>query len=293
MLEDFITSPLGVYCHDAGSANLIVAWLQDCEIDLWVCMEGPALLIWKRNFPDINISPIEEVLKNSTSLLSGTGWGDSEYLVRLEAKKRSIKNIAVIDHWTNYEERFTRNGNEELPDLILVSDKYAFDTAKNLFPEIPIIQLPNIYLKQEAELAKLARTRECRSLIENILIIATPIRKKNQGLEFSAIEFFMNSLDKINLSNKPTKIKLRPHPSESPKKYDLIKKKYDNLATEFTISKNSLLHDDLAWSDLVVGINSFALVVALFAKIPTMSISPPGSNEYMLPQEDIIHLRDL
>ena len=90
------------------------------------------MLIWKRNFPDINTSPIEDVLNNSTSLLSGTGWGDSEYLVRLEAKKRSIKNIAVIDHWTNYEKRFSRNDNEELPDLILVSDKYAFDKAKNL-----------------------------------------------------------------------------------------------------------------------------------------------------------------
>ena len=296
-LEDFITSPLGVYCHDAGSANLIVAWLQDCVIDLSVCMEGPALLIWKRYFPDINTSPIEEVLKNSTSLLSGTGWGDSEYLVRLEAKKRSIKNIAVIDHWTNYEERFSRNDNEELPDLILVSDKYASLKAKTLFPLIPIIQLPNTYLEQEVKLAKLVRTRDCRSLIENILIIAEPIRDKssgkNQGFEFAAIEFLMNNFDKINLSNKLAKIKLRPHPSESLNKYDFIQKKYDHLVTEFTISKNSSLHDDLAWADLVVGMNSFALVVALSAKIPTMSILPPGSNESILPYEEIIHLRDL
>ena len=103
----------------------------------------------------------------------------------------------------------------------------------------------------------------------------------------------MNNFDKINLSNKLAKIKLRPHPSESLNKYDFIQKKYDHLVTEFTISKNSSLHDDLAWADLVVGINSFALVVALCAKIPTMSILPPGSNESILPYEEIIHLRDL
>jgi len=69
-------------------------------------------------------------LDDVNSLLSGTGFGILEYHVRSEAKKRSINNIAVIDHWTNYRERFIRNNNEELPKFGI----NCFSFKVQLFP---------------------------------------------------------------------------------------------------------------------------------------------------------------
>jgi len=296
-LEDFVKPPLAVVCHDAGAANLIVEWLKDYKGDLQPCMLGPAKIIWEKHFPGTKLISIDTVLNGSKSLLSGTGWGDVEHSARIKAKKIGIQNISVIDHWTNYRERFIREESEVLPDIIIVSDKHAYSQAQILFPSILVIELPNNYLQVEAKLACSERLKECKDPIENILIIAEPLRQKKPGkdiyLEFDAIEFFMNSLNKINISSNYVHIALRLHPSEPEGKYDFIQRKYQSLVTEFTISKNNMLYEDIAWADLVVGMNSFALVVALSAKIPTMSILPPGSNKCTLPYEEIRHLRNI
>ena len=295
-LEDFVMSPLAVVCHDAGAANLIVAWLKDYKSEVRVCMKGPAQIIWERNFPDNKLLPINRVMDDSNTLLSGTGWGDLEYEARIQAKQRNIKNIAVIDHWTDYKGRFIRNQKELLPDLIFVSDKYAYKKAKISFPSISIIQFPNNYLQLEANLVSSARVRECQTPIENILIIAEPFREKILGndstLEFISIEFLMSSLNKINLSRNLVNITLRLHPSEPLDKYNFLQNKYQDLVTEFKIGSNKELYEDIAWADLVVGMNSFALVISIVAEVPTMSILPPGFKHCELPYEEIIYLRD-
>ncbi|MDC0075453.1 hypothetical protein OAJ68_02300 [Candidatus Thioglobus sp.] len=295
-IEDFAIPPLAVVCHDAGAANLIVSWLKDYRSEARVCMEGPAKVIWERNFPDNKLFPISRVMDGSNTLLSGTGWGDLEYFARVQAKKRNIKNIAVIDHWSGYKERFVRDEKELLPDLIFVSDKYANKKACDTFPLILVVQLPNNYLQLEANLVSSVRVRECQTPIENILIIGEPFREKILGrdstLEFIAIEYLMLNLDKINLSRNLVNITLRPHPSEPIDKYNFIQDKYQDFVTEFKIGRNRELYEDIAWADLVVGVSSFAMVVSLFAGVPTMSIVPPGSTHNVLPYEEIMHLRD-
>ncbi len=295
-LEDFVKPPLAVVCHDAGAANLIVEWLKNYTGDLKPCMLGPAKIIWEKHFPDTKLTSIDTVLNGSKSLLSGTGWGDVEHFARIKAKKIGIQNISVIDHWTNYRERFIREECEVLPDVIIVSDKYAYNQAQILFPLISVIELPNNYLQRESKLACSKRSRECKEPFENILIIAEPLRQKKLGkdtyLEFDAIEFFMKSLNKINISSNYAHIILRLHPSETLGKYDHILKKYQHLVTKFDESKNTHLYLDIAWADLVVGMNSYALVVALKASVPSMSILPPFSSDCILPYKGITQLKD-
>ena len=295
-LEDFVKPPLAVVCHDAGAANLIVEWLKDYKGDLQPCMLGPAKIIWEKHFPDTKLISIDTVLNGSKSLLSGTGWGDVEHSARIKAKKIGIQNISVIDHWTNYRERFIREESEVLPDIIIVSDKHAYNQAQILFPSILVIELPNNYLQVEAKLACSERLKECKDPIENILIIAEPLRKKKKGkdtyLEFEAIEFLMINLNKINISSRSVNILLRLHPSESLVKYDKVLKKHKDSVSKFDLSKNTHLYQDIAWADLVVGMNSFALVVALTANVPTMSILPPLSIDCILPYKEIMHLKD-
>ena len=295
-LEDFVKPPLAVVCHDAGAANLIVEWLKDYKGDLQPCMLGPAKIIWEKHFPGTKLISIDTVLNGSKSLLSGTGWGDVEHSARIKAKKIGIQNISVIDHWTNYRERFIREESEVLPDIIIVSDKHAYNQAQILFPSILVIELPNNYLQVEAKLACSERLKECKDPIENILIIGEPLRLIKSGkdtyLEVEAIEFLMINLNKINISNRSVNIVLRLHPSESLVKYDKVLKKHKDSVSKFDLSKNTHLYQDIAWADLVVGMNSFALVVALTANVPTMSILPPLSIDCILPYKEIMHLKD-
>lgn len=296
-LDDILESPFAVFCHDAGAANLIIEWLKDCNLEMKVCMEGPAKEIWKRNFPNKNLYPLDTVMDGVTALLSGTGWGSYEVNARNKAKNINIKNIAVIDHWVNYKERFVKDGQEELPDMIIVSDKYAYKKAKLLFSKVQITQLPNNYLNVQVSLSNNVRKKNCRTPIENILIIGEPLKEKINGqdknTEFIAISYLMNNLDKINLSKERIKFTLRTHPSEKKNKYDSVKKKYINQFTEFSISNTNNLYEDIASADVVVGMNSFALVVALSAAVPTICILPPEANNCVLPQKEIMHLKKM
>jgi hypothetical protein len=293
-LNKIVVPPLAIVCHDAGAANLIASWIKTYTAGMKVCMVGPARTIWRRNFPEHELLSLEEVLLDSNTLLSGTGWGDVEFEARVIAKKNKIKNIAVIDHWVNYSERFIRDGNKLLPNLILVSDKYAFKKASNCFPSTQIEQLPNTYLQDEANLVSSIRTIENKkSSFENILIIGETTRRKNSNKENIAIEFLMMNLNKINNSRDNINITLRCHPSYSHSKYDSLINKYKYLVNKFIISKDKELYEEIALADLVVGMNSFALVVSLTAGVPTMSILPPGFDNLSLPYDQIIKLRDL
>ena len=291
-LEDFVIPPLAVVCHDAGGANNVVTWLKDYKSEVRACMEGPAKIIWERNFPGKKLLPLDKVIDDANTLLSGTGSGHIERSARIQAKKRNIKNIAVIDHWTNYEKRFISDEQELLPDLILVGDKYALDKVRKLFPSISVIQLPNSYLQLEANLSYSERIRECQTPIENILIIGEPFKGQIPGEEFTAIEFLMSNLNKINLSKNLVNITIRLHPSEPVDKYKFLQNKYEDLVTEFKITRNIELYKDIAWADLVVGVNSFALMISLTAGVPTMSILPPEYKKPELRHEDLMYLKD-
>ena len=296
-LDDFVIEPLAIVCHDAGAANLIVSWIKRYKGIMKVCMKGPAQKIWKRHFPDSELLSIERIFVDSNTLLTGTGWGDLEFEARIKAKKKNIKNIAVIDHWTNYSERFIRAGKELLPDIIIVSDKYAYEKACKTFPIKKIFQLPNIYLQVEANLVSSLRSKVKKNHFENLLVIAEPFREKKTNqktlLEFMAIEYLMLNLNKVNNSIDFVNITIRPHPSEPSEKYVFLIDKYKHLVNEFKISRDKELYEDIAMADIVIGINSFALVVSLTAGVPTMSMLPPGYNNFNLPYNEIIHLRDL
>jgi len=293
-LDDFIKSPLAVVCHDAGATHLIVHWLEKYNNNIFACMEGPARKIWNSKFPNTRLFSINEAISNANVLLSGTGWASNvEHSSRIEAKKRGITSIAVIDHWTNFQGRFIRNSEEILPDQILVSDDYAEELAVKYFPKILITQLPNLYLKNIVDKVLEIKRNSTHSLIKRILIVTEPFRRKlskdDKDIEHIAIEYFFNNIDKINIGDN-LEVKIRLHPSEDREKYKYIDVVYPEIKISY--SDNHELSKDVAWAELVVGCHTFALVVALNCKIPTISILPP-EIDFPLPHKGILLLRDL
>lgn len=295
--------PKSIVCHDAGAANHIFSWL--CAKDLSdeqyhgnykILLGGPAKALLKQfNFKNYKLcNNINELLDNADSLLSGTGWASElEYKAIKYASQKGIKSIAVIDHWVNYRDRFLRNNIEKLPNEIWVTDNYAKTIAEREFPELPVQLMPNLYLKRSLESINLFHHKNDN--LTRILYVLEPIREAwgkniNDG-EFKALNYFIETLTTHNLNNK-LKIKLRPHPSDELGKYDhwLSKNKKD---IPIQIDRNSSLEELIAWSDIVVGCQSYAMVLALSAKKNVYTSIPPWAPSCVLPHKNIKEMLDL
>ena len=285
----FRAKSIATVCHDAGGANLVSSIiLHDMPLSLRMHVSGPALDIFSGHFPDIkNFCSIEEMLKDVDVLISGTGWAsDLEYKSRKIAKTLGIRSIAVIDHWVNYKERFIRKNEVNYPDEIWVTDSYAFKIAKEHFPKIIIKQVKNFYLDS------MVKEIIEKPLTENfeVLYILEPARSKwgksNLG-EFQALDFFVSKLDSLELPSKAI-VRLRPHPSDQKGKYDLWISK--QKSPKIILDEVKDLKTSLSRASIVVGCESFALVIALKAGKKVYCSLPPWAPKCRLPHEGLIQL---
>jgi hypothetical protein len=219
-----------------------------------------------------------------------------EYQARMIALSLGIPSFAAVDHWVNYNQRFIRGGVEILPDEIWISDDYAFHEARKCFPRIPIRQFSNYYLEKQVSAIKQLDQKLNKANSNNILYILEPIREKwisydKPPPEIQALDYFLSRLDSLCLDSN-VRIRLRPHPSETNEKYnnwiELNKNKYD-----ISLDSDQPLCNAISWADLVVGCESFALVIALSAGKKTISTLPPWGHVCRLPHKNLIHLSNL
>lgn len=284
--------------HDAGAANHIFAWLRtNRRFDVVTAsLAGPAMTLWQQQHGTCQQLELNDVLAGAKTLLSGTGWASSiEHDARRLARQFGVKSIAVIDHWTNFRERFLRNGEEILPDEIWVSDEYAQAMATAMFSNIKVIQQPNAYLADlVSEVQRLELSLGAHTADERLLYVLEPIRHawgQTEILgEFAALDFFVENLSLLQIG-QDTQIRLRPHPSDPVGKYDEWLARQRNLKIEIDPLPN--LAASLAWSSLVVGCQTYAMVVALAAGRQVVSSIPPWAPACVLPHPEIIKLSTL
>ena len=295
-----LKSPVAVVCHDAGAANLIFAWLkQGCESGSWdhhafhLVLQGPAETLWAHNpvpLPTFQLHhTLDAALKDSVCVLSGTGWASSlEHRAREMAHRMGIPSMAVVDHWVNYPERFERDGNKVLPTQIWVSDPEAFRIATSLFQGIEVLELPNVYLNQ-----LVASIQPVPTDGQTLLYVLEPVRHdwgRGQAGEFQALDFFVQHLSKV-VGHESVQIKLRPHPSEPMDKYHHWLKAHPSF--DISLDSSVDLKEALAQAKWVVGVETYALVVANAAGRLTYSSMPPWAGRCQLPVKGLIHLQDL
>jgi hypothetical protein len=288
-----IKTPIVFVAHDLGAANHVIAWIKEsANIEIIPCVRGPAKIAWERSFPNTPISEnFNEVITPGCILISGTGWASSfEHDSRIFARNTGVKSIAVIDHWTNYRERFVFNDVEQLPNEIWVTDQWAFDIASQLFPSIKIVAMPNSYLR-DLKNEILGLTPRKQKNTTNLLYVLEPIRDYwVSGLheaEFLALDFFIKNLSFIVQPTK-LKIKLRPHPSDPSGKYNKWISNHKNYDIELDDSHS--LASAIAWSDIVVGCQTYAMVVASAAGKKVFSSVPEWAPRCVLPQPEIIKI---
>lgn len=256
--------------------------------------------------PVISATPEElvQLIEQSDLVLTGTSWAsDLEKKAIKLSKDRHVKVVSFLDHWCNYLERFQLDGELVLPDEIWVGDKYALHSAEEVFYNCAIRLVENPYLMDIRDEINLHSEKQGgKHGCCHILYVCEPVSvhaHKESGredafgyTEFEAMDLFVSHLHRLVKSAGEIKVRIRPHPSELPDKYaSYTEKKPGRL--EITISRGNTLIDDCAWSDLVVGMNSMALVVALEAKRKVYCCIPGSSKPIGLPHEGIYNFLDL
>lgn len=282
-----LNSPIAVVAHDAGAANLIISWLKRGKKPVHPYMIGPAAKLWEAAFPNLPLCvSLRDAFNGALSVITGTGWASSiEHDARSIARELNLYSIAVLDHWVNYSERFLRGNEVHWPDEIWVADHWAFKIAKREISEIPIYLFDNFYLQDQVAKISPAPANGV------VLYILEPVRQnwgREQAGEFQALEFALKQINRISLREVP-QILLRPHPSEFPFKYE----KYIVSDARLKMDTSDDLASAISLADIVVGVESFALTVALEAGRVVYSSLPPWAPALRLPQPGIREIRNL
>jgi hypothetical protein len=280
--------PLAVVCHDAGATNLILSWLMsDFGLEVRAFMRGPAADLWRVAFPNAPLcNTLEEALKGAQTLLSGTGWASLlEHEARQKANANGIFSVAVLDHWINYSERFELDGLVQLPNEIWVADRYALELAQKAFPSLLIRQMDNLYLK--TQVAKVGEPPGNGT----VLVLMEPVRnswgREREG-EFQALDYLFENVKRL-WPLGVTKVLLRPHPSELASKYQAWLNRHSQVCLDSSIDVAAAI----SRADFVVGVESFALTIALEAGRPVYSSLPPWAPDLRLPHAGIQQIRYL
>ncbi len=287
-----LKQPLVVVAYDAGGANQLIAMLQanDCVSGVRAYMEGPAKKVWQKLFPSHSLcESLSDAIAGGRSLLSGTGWAsDLEFAAIDKATRLGLYTVALLDHWTNYERRFIRQGRTVRPDEYWVVDHYASRIATKAFPREHVRQVRDYYLKAQVEKITTPTDDE-----RTLLYILEPARSswgRDRPGEFQALDYLLENLPLMPLP-KGIRILLRPHPSE-------VHGKYTEWLTEHAdinvaLDNSPTLSDAISQAHWVAGCESYALVVALAAGRSVYCTLPPWAPDCRLPHEGMIQVKSL
>jgi hypothetical protein len=272
---------VGIVAHDAASGNIILHWIKKYNNNnYFIKVEGPAKKIFKKNKikNKLNTS-YEEIIKKSDFIISGTSAKSKiDHKIRIFANKKNIPNAGILDHWDLFKEGFLFNKKLILPSEIWVTNTNAFKLAKKIFKQKIIKIKKNIY--EEEILRKIYKDKKSNK--KKLLYLLEPFKDKTQE---KAIINFYAKLD----SQKKIEIIFKPHPSENINKYKKIIMKHRKFKSK--IDNKSELEDLISWSNVVVGCQTYAMVLALKAKRKVYTMLPINKYKCNLPFKKILNFK--
>jgi len=293
-----------IVCHDAGGAEIVSNYIKNKKIKNCIyCIKGPAIRIFKKNIKNFNNRKTIKKFSKIRKLLIGTSIKSKHELRYLnQAKKLNIYTFCFLDHWTNYKRKLTLNKKIILPNEFLVGDIYSKNIAKKIFKTSKITLIKNPYFEEIFLKIKMIKKKNKKENDLRILYLTEPLRNQAKYLyndyqyygydEFSALENFLKHIyiikDRIAKLNS---INIRLHPSESNIKYNKLLMKYNKL--NLKISKEKDLIKDIILNNYIVGCETTALVVALFAKKKVFCSIPKKGKKSSLPYKNIMHISKL
>jgi hypothetical protein len=259
-----------IVCHDAGGANLINSWKRNnnSKYKYYLYIAGPAKKIFKGK--NIEFKKIKKI--NINLIITGTShYSTLEHRFRLYAKKNHIFSQTFIDHYTNYKSRFFFKNKYIIPDQIVTFDKYSQNLALKKFSEKLVIRKKNFYqldIKKKIKNLFYKKKNKLKILYLSETFNSYSIKKEI----YRKLNFFLKKIIKNNIKFT---LRVRKHPAE--KKFVFLKK------INFINDANSSILSSLNWADVIIGCESYALILAAYCKKKVFTIFPINGRHCKLP----------
>ncbi len=268
VIPDFITnaSTIGIAAYDAGGAEQITWLLRNVAAKVYAYVDGPAKKIFENS--GVSFSTVDQIsnIMKCDLVITGSGWmSQTELSAITEAKIRDIPCITVLDHWTNYLERF-RRAEFATPQALAVTNYTALELAQKEFPNSVVWLLPDFQvISYQDKIRRKAKSPDC------VLIILEPILNTNSifAINENLIKELIHAAINVKRKKRLSKIIIRPHPAQVNGVPSIIN--FNKYSEDFEISKEVSLLSDLEVSKVVLGMNSYALYISTMCEIDTYS----------------------
>ena len=282
---------IGIVAHDAGGANILSSYCRRKPDNYRYLLQGPAKAIFEKTLSIESEDNFGRIVSECNSFICGTsGKSDLERSIFAQARILNKETTAILDHWINYRERFLLNGKLVLPNNLITVDSYAYQIAKEMFPECKIEEINNPYLEEFYNHYKELTLQKESSYKSEILYISEGFSEHKEVVKNDLskdLKYFKEFLHaKQRLFESSLALRIRLHPSEDLAKLDQYREIYsDILQSDSSID----LAIDLSRANCVIGISSMALVLAAFCGIPTFSLLS-SSKESKIPTMGINYI---
>ena len=255
---------------DPGSANIILSIVKKFKLKkINFFFTNLNIKKYFINYKDkfLEIHSLKDLIKKNYFNLAviGTGYPPKYIHLANYFKTYKIFTVAILDHWLNFLRRFKKNKSLFKPDVILMTHKINY-RLDNFFKNIKIFNIKNYYLEQQIrEVKKIKKVKyDCCYVSDPAsYIINAKIRKK---LIVDSMASFIAFIKK----RKIKKVLIRPHLKDNLYRFkNMIKriaknKKYNH--DSLVISKSKNISKDIGSSNLIFGMKSFGLFIALKVK---------------------------
>ena len=279
-----------VISKDAGGAELAIRFALIQKEDLSLALSGPAIEIFKKKLNKVKIISRAEAIRQSDWVLCSTGTsGNFEKDGLILAKKNKKKVISILDHWVGYRSRFIKKQKLFLPNEIWVTDKYALKILKKENFSTKIVFKNNLYFDEFRIKNRLFKNKKNKPIGKNVIFLSEKVNPKfNKNYNNDqCIKYFFNNLPYLKI--KIQQITIRFHPREKIRKLKWL----TDFPTKILISKNKHVFDDILQNDIIVGINTVALVLGLIAKKKVISCIPTKKDKCVLPHKKILDFKKI
>ena len=211
---------------------------------------------------------------------SALGYSIDKKLIKF-AKKNKILSVSIIEHWTNFIDRFKIGNKLYFPDLIFVNDKFSFNQAlREGKPKKKLKIMGNVYFEKlskkkffKSSSKKIKKIKTKSSKI--IMFISENIKgqKKIQN-EYSSNEF--ETIKKIKkILNKEDTLIIKCHPEEKLKKFNKIKSK------NILIIKKMSFQDMIFSPNYIIGMKSILLLELGIFRNDIISFRPKKDKAFI------------
>tara|TARA_A100001015_G_C15044200_1_gene742258 strand:- start:7015 stop:7911 length:897 start_codon:yes stop_codon:yes gene_type:complete len=287
--SDLIDCRFAVVSHDAGSANQIAAMLRAHSFaSVSGVFEGPAKKIFQAAFPGaVHPLKLSDRIREFDVLLCGSSGKASveKDAVRLAASE-SIRSVTLVDANSNLLNRFSdERGTLNWPSELWSTSSKVLDSAGELGCQSSFTLVENYYLLREVKETR-RRIYENKSRVfkgsNRALFLGEFFPREFGNILIESLDFFLSSTQGRSVHQ----VVFRPHPG-GPEEQSLEASQRDRV----TVSTSFSLAQDLADSHFVVGCNSFAMLVALEAGLPTFCALPPSYQGYKIDHPALIQIR--